>query len=65
MPKALCLISLVICALLALVFLCDLALPSTYAPFGRANWFVVSMDIVGLIATISIAMMSFTTLRQQ
>ena len=61
MPKIICMISLVIFAVLALIFLCDLALPKDFSPFYKAS---ILMDIVGIITVLVLGYMSFTTLKQ-
>ena len=58
MPKALCLIGMVISILVLLIFLIDLIM----GVFKLSN---VPMDIVFIVAAAAIAFLSFTTFREQ
>ena len=66
MPKALCLIGLVIASLVFLIFLLDLVLGlaglTNMAPFRTAS---VLMDIIFMIASGGLAYVSWTTYREQ
>jgi hypothetical protein len=59
MPKALCILGLVISVLLLLVFGLDLL---TSIPFGRE---AMVMDIGFLVAAVILGYLSFTTMREQ
>ena len=61
MSKILCIASLVICVVLVLVFICDLALPQAYAPFFKATWL---MDIVGILCAAVLGWLGLATLKQ-
>jgi len=59
MPKALCIASLSITALLFIVFLLDML---AGIPFGKAN---TMMDIVFSVCSAGLAVLSFLCFRQQ
>ena len=59
MPKALCILGLVISVLLLVIFGLDLL---TRVPFGRE---AMVMDIGFLIASLILGYMSFSTMREQ
>jgi hypothetical protein len=59
MPKALCLVGMVVGVLLLLVFGLDLAVEF---PFRRASW---PMDIGGVVSSLILGYVSWTTLREQ
>jgi hypothetical protein len=66
MPKALCLIGLVIASLVLLLFLLDLVLGlsglTTMAPFRYAS---VLMDVIFMIASGGLAYVAWLTYREQ
>lgn len=66
MPKALCLIGLVISSLVFLIFLLDLVLGlaglMNMAPFRNAS---ILMDIIFMMASGGLAYVSWTTYREQ
>lgn len=66
MPKALCLIGLVIASLVLLIFLLDLVLGlgglTTMAPFRFAS---VLMDIIFMVAAGGLAYVAWLTYREQ
>jgi hypothetical protein len=59
MPKALCLVGMVVAVLLLLVFGLDLAIQF---PFRRAS---MAMDIGGVISSLILGYVSWTTLKEQ
>ena len=59
MPKALCLVGMVVAVLLLLVFGLDLAVQF---PFRRAS---MTMDIGGVVSSLILGYVSLTTLREQ
>lgn len=66
MPKALCLIGMVLSILVFLLFLVDLIMgligSELSAPFKMAS---MSMDILFIVASGALAVMSFLTFREQ
>lgn len=62
MPKALCITGMVVAILVLILFLVDLVLPVSMAPFKRAS---MVMDIVFIICAAILAYMSWTTLKEQ
>lgn len=66
MPKALCLIGMVLSILVFLIFLLDLALGMggmlNMAPFRMAS---VVMDIIFMISSAAVAYLAWTTFREQ
>ncbi len=66
MPKALCLIGLVIASLVFLIFLLDLVLGLSglvaMAPFRYAS---ITMDIIFMVSSGGLAYMAWTTFREQ
>jgi hypothetical protein len=66
MPKALCLVGLVIASLVFLIFLLDLVLGMggliNMAPFRMAS---VTMDIIFMLASGGLAYLSWATFREQ
>lgn len=62
MPKALCITGMVVAILVLILFLVDLVLPVSMAPFKRAS---MIMDIVFIICAAILAYMSWTTLKEQ
>lgn len=62
MPKALCMSGMVVAILIALLFLVDLAAPSAYAPFRKAN---MMMDIAMLVCAVLLGLASWLTFREQ
>jgi hypothetical protein len=59
MPKALCLVGMVVAVLLLLVFGLDLAIQF---PFHRAD---MPMDVGGVVSSLILGYVSWTTLREQ
>jgi len=59
MPKALCLVGMVVAVLLLLVFGLDLAVQF---PFRRAS---MTMDAGGVVSSLILGYVSWTTLREQ
>jgi hypothetical protein len=62
MPKALCLSGMVVAILIAILFLFDLAAPSSMAPFRKAS---ILMDVSLLICAVLLGLISWTTFREQ
>jgi hypothetical protein len=62
MPKALCMMGMVVAILIAILFLADLAAPTAYAPFRKASMF---MDIMMLISAALLGLISWMTFREQ
>jgi hypothetical protein len=62
MPKALCLVGMVVSILLAILFLFDLVAPASVSPFRGTSWL---MDISFLICSILLGIMSWLTFREQ
>ena len=65
MPKALCLISLVVAAILFLLFTADLAMSMggmSSAPLQGAN---MTMDIAFMVLSIVLGVLSWLTFREQ
>ena len=58
MPKALCISGMVIAALIFIIFLTDLVLPSSWAPFMKAS---VLMDIVFILCAGGLGYLSWAT----
>jgi hypothetical protein len=58
MPKALCISGMVIAALIFIIFLTDLVLPSSWAPFMKAS---ILMDIVFILCAIGLGYLSWAT----
>ena len=62
MPKALCLSGMVVAILIAILFLFDLAAPSSIAPFRKARpW----MDVALIVCAIMLGSISWFTFREQ
>lgn len=66
MPKALCLIGMVMAILVFLIFLFDIVFGMSgmlsYAPFRKAS---LTMDIVFLVASGLLAYLAYSTFREQ
>ncbi len=62
MPKALCMAGMVISILILLLFVLDLALPGTLAPFKRAS---LMMDIGFILCAGGLGYLSWATFREQ
>ena len=62
MPKALCWSGMVISILLLALFLFDLVVPATMAPFRKSS---VVLDVVFVICAGALAYLSWSTLREQ
>jgi hypothetical protein len=62
MPKALCMTGMVISILIFIVFLLDLVLPTTVAPFMRAS---PLMNIAFLICAAGLFFLSWVTWKEQ
>lgn len=62
MPKALCMSGMVVAILIAILFLFDLAAPSGYAPFRKAN---IMMDVLMLVSAGLLGFISWMTFREQ
>jgi hypothetical protein len=62
MPKALCITGMVVSILVLILFLADLALPQSIAPFKNANRM---MDVVFVLCATTLAYMSWSTLKEQ
>ena len=62
MPKALCMTGMVIAIFLLILFLFDLLVPTTWAPFKKAS---LLMDIVFVICAAVLGYLSWTTWRDQ
>jgi hypothetical protein len=62
MPKALCMSGVVVAILIAILFLWDLAAPSSMAPFRKAS---IVMDISLLCCAALLGLISWMTLREQ
>lgn len=60
MPKALCIAGMVVAVLVAILFILDLAVPSMM--FRRAS---VLMDVVMIVCSIILAVISWLTLKEQ
>jgi hypothetical protein len=58
MPKALCISGMVIAALIFIIFLTDLVLPASWAPFMKASRL---MDIVFILCAIGLGYLSWAT----
>lgn len=62
MPKALCLSGMVVAILIAILFLFDLAAPTSMAPFRKAN---IVMDIAMILSALTLGVISWFTFREQ
>jgi hypothetical protein len=62
MPKALCMSGMAVAILIAILFIFDLAAPSTMAPFRKASVF---MDVPMIICAILLGLASWLTFREQ
>jgi hypothetical protein len=62
MPKALCMSGMVVAILIALIFVFDLAAPSSIAPFRKAN---IVMDIAMILCAVTLGVISWFTFREQ
>jgi hypothetical protein len=62
MPKALCWSGMVVAILIAILFLFDLAAPSSIAPFRKAS---LLMDIALIICAVMLGAISWFTFREQ
>ena len=62
MPKALCWAGLVISILVLALFLFDLVVPSSWAPFQKSS---IVLDILFILSAAALAYLSWTTLREQ
>jgi hypothetical protein len=62
MPKALCMSGMVVAILIAILFLFDLAAPSSMAPFRKAS---IVMDVALLVCAILLGLISWMTFREQ
>jgi hypothetical protein len=62
MPKGLCVTGMVIAILIFLLFLLDLVLPVSWAPFKRAS---LLMDISFVICASGLGYLSWSTFREQ
>lgn len=62
MPKALCMAGMVTAILILLLFLLDIAMPSSLAPFKRASWM---MDIAFILSAAGLGYLSWATYREQ
>jgi hypothetical protein len=62
MPKALCITGMVVSILVLILFLADLALPQSIAPFKKASWM---LDVTFVLCAAILAYMSWSTLKEQ
>ena len=62
MPKALCLMGMVVSILIFLIFLLDLVLPSNMAFFQKGQW---GLDIIFVVCAAGLGYLSWSTLREQ
>ena len=62
MPKALCLMGMVVSILIFLIFLLDLVLPVDWAFFKRAS---PMLDIIFALCAAGLGYLSWVTLREQ
>lgn len=62
MPKIWCIVGMVIAVLILLLFGLDLALPSSIAPFAKANWL---MDLMFVLCAAGLGWLSWTTFKEQ
>ena len=62
MAKALCITGMVIAALIFLVFLLDLVLPVSFAPFKNASRM---MDVVFILCAAGLGYLSWATWKEQ
>ena len=62
MPKALCLMGMVVSILIFLIFLLDLVLPVDWAFFKRAS---AMLDIIFILCAAGLGYLSWVTLREQ
>lgn len=60
MPKALCIAGMVVAVLVAILFILDLAVPSMM--FRQAS---ILMDVVMIVCSIVLAVVSWLTLKEQ
>lgn len=62
MPKALCWTGMVISLLVLALFLFDLVVPSTMAPFKKSS---VVLDVLFVLCAGALGYLSWTTLKEQ
>ncbi len=62
MPKALCWTGMVIAILVVALFLFDLVVPSTMAPFKKSS---VMLDVLFVLCGGALAYLSWSTLKEQ
>ena len=62
MPKALCLMGMVVSILIFLIFLLDLVLPSSMAFFQKSRFV---LDIIFVVCAAGLGYLSWSTLREQ
>jgi threonine/homoserine/homoserine lactone efflux protein len=62
MPKALCWTGMVIAILVLALFLFDLVVPSTMAPFKKSS---IVLDVLFVLCAGALAYLSWATLREQ
>jgi hypothetical protein len=62
MPKALCWAGLVIAILVLALFLFDLVVPTSLAPFQKSS---IMLDILFILCAMALAYVSWTTLKEQ
>ena len=62
MPKALCLMGMVVSILIFLIFLLDLVLPRDWAFFQKGQW---GLDIIFVVCAAGLGYLSWSTLREQ
>lgn len=62
MPKALCLLGMMVAILVAILFLFDLAAPQGMAPFRKAS---VMMDIGLIVSAAMLGTISWLTFKEQ
>ena len=62
MPKVLCITGMVIAGLIFVVFLTDLVLPVSFAPFKNASRV---MDVMFILCAVGLGYLSWTTWKEQ
>ena len=62
MPKALCWAGMVISILVMALFLFDLVVPATVAPFKKSS---VTLDLLFVLCAATLAYLSWATLKEQ
>ena len=62
MPKALCWAGLVIAILVLALFLFDLVVPSSWAPFQKES---ITLDVLFILCAGALGFLSWVTLREQ